>query len=244
MFPKHITANYKSLAPARPETTTMQSQHLFWIQNRSPWDLKQTSAPFLIRFFVHVKTLPPVSPRVSGEEGSGASLGGAPGSPRSLRSWSSADERFPVASLARCHGLRGPLSKTTAWLSWGGTTGNNPAFQQLHSFPRGDPAPPKLLRKGPGRRLRALGRSTGSHRSDFSRGFSTAPSRPPAATLGSRRGSRYGRAPQAPVAAASAVAASRPSAALPVPVGAACGHGSRAVGPALLLPRGGRGGRG
>lgn len=46
------------------------------------------------------------------------------------------------------------------------------------------------------------------------------------------------------MAAASAVADSRPSATLLVTVGAACRDGSGAVGPALLLPRGRRGGRG
>lgn len=66
------------------------------------------------------------------------------------------------------------------------------------------------------------------------------PSLPP---LGSVRSSRYGCAAEAPVAAASAVADARPSAALPLAVGTACGDCSGDVGPALLLPGGGRGGR-
>lgn len=46
------------------------------------------------------------------------------------------------------------------------------------------------------------------------------------------------------MAATPAAADARPSAALPLAVGAACGDGSGAVGSALFLPGGGRGGRG
>lgn len=186
---------------------------------------------------VHVKILPQVTPRVSEDE---ARRGAG-------RLW----EGRRVAPQPGLPEFR-PPAVPRGWVPLPGAAGCGAASyddcvaeQKIPASP-GLHSSPERLRAGLGRRRRSLGGSTGSPRGDFSRGFSTAPPVPPhPPPPRSGPGSRYGCAPEAPVAAASAVADSRPSAALPVTVGAACRDGSGAVGPALLLPRGRRrGGRG
>lgn len=241
VFPQNINANYKPLVCPRPSSrnhhsgvetpilnSEMQSLWLGADVTLFPWCCAREDTSTSRSHCV----------RGPGAVRSRAPLGGAPGGPAASAPGVPPTSGSPgMGSPVRCHGLRGPLATTTAWLSWRARP-----FRGSTALP-GCADIPKRLRAGLGRRRRSLGSSTGSPRRDFSRGFSTAPPAPPL-SLRSGRSSRYGCAPEAPVAAASAVADSRPSATLLVTVGAACRDGSGAVGPTLLLPRGRRGGRG
>jgi hypothetical protein len=180
-----------------------------------------------------------------GTQSSAACLGGAPGHPAARL----LEFRLPAVpqgwgSLAHSRGYgRRPLPRR----GWAEEAGRRTAWTwealELLSPVRCIP------RRLSGKHRPGYGgprvRSELQHRADFSRDFGPPlpPPSVPSARLGPARSSRYGCAAEVPVAAASAVAGARPSAALPLTVGAACGDGSRDVGPALLLPGGGRGGR-
>lgn len=176
VFPQNINANYKPLVCPCPSSrnhhsgvetpilnSEMQSLWLGADVTLFPWCCAREDTSTSRSHCV----------RGPGAVRSRAPLGGAPGGPAASAPGVPPTSGSPgTGSPVRCHGLRGPLATTTAWLSWRARP-----FRGSTALP-GCADIPKRLRAGLGRRRRSLGSSTGSPRRDFSRGFSTAPPAP------------------------------------------------------------------
>lgn len=189
VLPKHINANYKSLACPCPESRNHHhavETPIFNSELEALW--REANLCTFLNVFrcAREDTSTSYSQGVRGggaAAGSRASLGGAPGSPAASAPGvppTSGSPWVPSPGAAGCGGRY--LRRLSAWAGLA-RRGSVRPFCGSIALPAVTPASPKPLRKGPWRRLRALGRTMGSHRTDFSRGFSTAPpvpvARPP-----------------------------------------------------------------